>query len=300
VSSEAIEQFRISSRPNYVPQGDEVRMFRAAFTSRIPLVIKGPTGCGKTRFIEYMAYELGVPLITVSCHEDLTASDLVGRYLLKDNETTWQDGSLTLAVRHGCICYLDEIVEARKDTTVIIHSLTDDRRMLFLDRTGEVVRAHPDFMMVLSYNPGYQSIVKDLKQSTKQRFASLLFAYPDADTEAEIIRTETSLDAGIAAKLAGMGAKIRELKGYGLDEGVSTRLLVYVGRLMAHGLGPREAARSAISQTLADEQEIMESIGHIVDLYFDSCATTDDCPGPTRGEDRTAGAAGDRSTDPRG
>ena len=176
-----IEKFRAKESPNYIPHSNEAQVFRAAFESRIPLVIKGPTGCGKTRFIEYMAFHLELPLVTISCHEDLTAADLVGRYLFKENETVWQDGPLTLAVRYGGICYLDEIVEARKDTTVIIHSLTDDRRMLYIDKTGEVIRAHPSFMMILSYNPGYQSIVKDLKQSTKQRFASLVFSHPTVD-----------------------------------------------------------------------------------------------------------------------
>ncbi len=266
--NDIIEQFFIKEEPNYIEQDDELRIFSAAFRGRIPLTIKGPTGCGKTRFVEYMASKLAIPLLTVSCHEDLTAADLVGRFLFKDGETRWQDGPLTLAVRYGGICYLDEIVEARKDTTVIIHSLTDDRRMLYLDKTGEVIRAHPQFMMVLSYNPGYQSIVKDLKQSTKQRFASLLFTYPNVETETEIIKTETGLESADSNKLAQMGARIRELKGFGLDEGVSTRLLVYVGRLMKEGLSPVEASTAAISQTLVDEAEIMESIHHIVMLYF--------------------------------
>ena len=263
-----IEEFLIPEQPNYVHQGNEADTFSAAYRAQIPMIIKGPTGCGKTRFIEYMAHALEIPLITVACHEDLTAADLVGRFLFKDNETVWQDGPLTLAVRYGGICYLDEIVEARKDTTVIIHSLTDDRRMLYIDKTGEVVNAHPSFMMVLSYNPGYQSIVKDLKESTKQRFASLVFDYPVVPVESKIVETESGLDATTSLRLAEMGVKIRELKGYGLDEGVSSRLLVYVGRLIRQGLTPREAASTAISRTLVDEQEIIESIGHIVDLYF--------------------------------
>ncbi|MCD6394867.1 MAG: AAA family ATPase [Planctomycetes bacterium] len=263
-----IEQFRVKFEPNYVPQANEVSIFKAAFKTKIPLIIKGPTGCGKTRFIEYMAHELNLPLITVSCHEDLTAADLVGRYLFKDDQTIWQDGPLTLAVRYGGICYLDEIVEARKDTTVIIHSLTDDRRMLYVDKTGEVVRANHNFMMVLSYNPGYQSIVKDLKQSTKQRFASLTFGHPDIDVEMRIIRGETGVSEEISEKLAEMGAKIRQLKGYGLDEGVSTRLLVYVGRLIQGGLPAMEACNAAISQTLTEETEVVESINNIVKLYF--------------------------------
>ena len=263
-----VKQFRVQSEPNYVPQGDEATIFRAAFESHIPLIIKGPTGCGKTRFIEYMAYSLGLPLITVSCHEDLTAADLVGRFLFRDDQTEWHDGPLTLAVRYGGICYLDEIVEARKDTTVIIHSLTDDRRILYVDKTGEVIRAHPKFMMVLSYNPGYQSIVKDLKQSTKQRFGSLVFTHPPVDVETRIIQTETGLPEQDSAKLAEMGARIRELKGFGLDEGVSSRLLVYVGRLVKSGLPAREACACAISRTLTDEVEVMASIDNIVQLYF--------------------------------
>jgi len=265
---QGISQFRIDEEPNYIPQADEETVFRAAFNSNIPLIIKGPTGCGKTRFIEHMAYHLELPLITVSCHEDLTAADLVGRFHFIEGETVWQDGPLTMAVRNGGICYLDEIVEARKDTTVIIHSLTDDRRLLYIDKTGEVVRANDHFMMVLSYNPGYQSIVKDLKQSTKQRFASLTFDNPDREGETEIIRTETGLEQNQSRKLAEMGEKIRELKGFGLDEGVSSRLLVYAGRLIKEGLDPVTACNHAISHTLTDESEIVESITDIVRLYF--------------------------------
>ena len=265
---EVVDQFRVDFEPNYVPQGDEERVFRVAFETHIPLIIKGPTGCGKTRFIEHMARRLDRPLVTVSCHEDLTAADLVGRFLFRDDQTVWQDGPLALAVRHGAICYLDEIVEARKDTTVIIHSLTDDRRMLFIDKTGEVVRAHPKFMMVLSYNPGYQSIVKDLKHSTKQRFASLAFDHPPVDVETRIIATETGLDEPTSRKLAEMGAKVRELRGFGLDEGVSSRLLVYVGRLATGGLSMLDACRAAISQTLTEDPEVIASIDDIVQLYF--------------------------------
>jgi nitric oxide reductase NorQ protein len=265
---EIIEQFRVKFRPNYIPQGDEEATFRVAFQTRIPLIIKGPTGCGKTRFIEYMAHSLDLPLVTVSCHEDLTAADLVGRYLFKEDETIWQDGPLTLAVRYGGICYLDEIVEARKDTTVIIHSLTDDRRILYLDKTGEVVRAHDSFMMVLSYNPGYQSIVKDIKHSTRQRFASLMFSHPSVGVETRIIETETGLSEPDSRTLAEMGAKIRQLRGFGLDEGVSTRLLVYVGRLIEGGLPPLEACQAAITHTLTEEAEVMESIANITRLYF--------------------------------
>lgn len=267
-NKEIIEQFKLTSKPNYIIQGNEQDIFQASFQTQIPLIIKGPTGCGKTRFIESMAYALDLPLITVSCHEDLTASDLVGRYIWKDDQTIWQDGPLTLAVRYGGICYLDEIVEARKDTTVIIHSLTDDRRILYIDKTGEVIRANQSFMMVLSYNPGYQSIIKDLKQSTKQRFTSLYLDYPDPVTEARIIGSESGLCRENSEKLAEMGIKIRQLKDYGLEEGVSTRLLVYVGRLMKQGLSPYQVCQSAISHTLTDDQEIMKSIKDIIKLYF--------------------------------
>jgi len=263
-----VDQFRVPAAPNYIAQGSEAAVFAAAFRSRIPVILKGPTGCGKTRFVEHMAYTLGLPLITVSCHEDLTAADLVGRYLFKDDQTVWQDGPLSLAVRHGGICYLDEIVEARKDTAVIIHSLSDYRRMLYIDKTGEVVRANPDFMLVLSYNPGYQSIVKDLKQSTKQRFASLIFTHPSVALETNIIRSETGLEVGVSRQLAEMAAKIRELKGFGLDEGVSSRLLVYAGKLMREGLSAVDACTYAIGQTLTDEAEVMDAIADIVCLYF--------------------------------
>ena len=265
---EIIEQFRLRAEPNYIPQDDEEEVFDHAFATKIPLILKGPTGCGKTRFVEHMAWRLELPLVTVSCHEDLTASDLVGRYLLMDESTVWQDGPVTLAVRHGAICYLDEIVEARNDTIVIIHSLTDDRRMLFIDKSGEVVRAHDDFMMVMSYNPGYQNIVKDLKHSTKQRFASLAFDHPNIETEVKIICSESALDPDRARRLAEMGQRIRSLKGFGLDEGVSSRLLVYVGRLMTDGLDPLTACRCAISQTLSDEGEIIASVEDIAKLHF--------------------------------
>jgi nitric oxide reductase NorQ protein len=267
-----IDEFRVKGTPNYVSQGNEAEVFKATFDSHIPLIVKGPTGCGKTRFIEYMAHRLDLPLVTVSCHEDLTAADLVGRFLFRNDQTVWHDGPLTLTVRHGGICYLDEIVEARKDTTVIIHSLTDDRRMLYIDKTGEVVRAHERFMMVLSYNPGYQSVVKDLKQSTKQRFASLAFSHPSPEVEAEIIRTETGLPAGESRRLAEMGAKVRELTGFGLEEGVSSRLLVYVGRLIRAGLPAYDACVAAVSRTVTEDAEIARSVDDIAKLYFGELA----------------------------
>jgi nitric oxide reductase NorQ protein len=267
--NKVIFEYKIKNKPNYIPQGNEENIFMHAWKQRIPLILKGPTGCGKTRFVLHMAYKLNQPLITVSCHEDLTSSDLVGRYLLKGNETIWQDGPLSIAVRYGGICYLDEIVEARNDTTVLIHSLTDDRRVLYLDRTGEVLRAHPDFMMVISFNPGYQSIRKNLKESTKQRFSSIIFSHPDVKTEKRIIASETGLQEDISLTLAMIGEKIRNLQGYGLIEGASTRLLVYAGRLIQEGLNPWLACRTAITQTLTDDIEIMNSIEDIIKMFFE-------------------------------
>lgn len=267
-----LDGFRVPERPNYVPQQNEEELFIHAFEQQIPLVLKGPTGCGKTRFVEHMAHHLDLPLITVACHEDLTSADLVGRFLFKGDETVWQDGPLTLAVRHGGICYLDEIVEARKDTTVIIHSLTDDRRMLYLDQTGEVLRADPSFMMVISYNPGYQNVVKELKQSTKQRFASLHFGYPDVETETRIVVTETGIDEATARKLAQMAQEVRNLKGFGLAEGASSRLLVYAARLIVAGLDPVTACRTTISQVLSDDAEMVQSVNDIVNAYFGDIA----------------------------
>jgi nitric oxide reductase NorQ protein len=265
---EFFSRFSISAEPNYISQGRERELFAAAFSASIPLILKGPTGCGKTRFIEAMAYACGLPLVTVSCHEDLTAGDLVGRFLFKDNETVWQDGPLTLAVRYGGICYLDEIVEARKDTTVIIHSLSDDRRRLYIDKTGEVLTADPRFIMILSYNPGYQSVVKELKHSTLQRFAALRFDHPDVETESEIIRSESGVSRETAGSLAEMGSKLRGLRDYGLQEGVSSRLLVYAGRLMRAGLEPYEACRQAITDVVAEDEEVRSSVDNVIRLYF--------------------------------
>lgn len=267
-SADPLAPFRIRQAPNYLPQHDEIQVFEAAFHAGLSLIVKGPTGCGKTRFIEFMAHSLDLPLITVSCHEDLTAADLVGRFLFREQQTRWQDGPLALAARYGAICYLDEIVEARKDTTVIIHSLTDDRRMLYIDKTGEVIHAHPRFMMVLSYNPGYQSVVKDLKPSTRQRFVATTFDHPESELEARILHSESKLPALECRKLAEMGAKIRELKGFGLEEGVSTRLLAYAARLMHGGLDPQLACRVAISEALTEDPDVLRSVNSIVQLYF--------------------------------
>src|SRR6202162_5796934 len=217
-----LDDFRIGEEPYYRAIGEEVRFYKAAYAERMPIMLKGPTGCGKTRFIEYMAFTLDRPLITVACHEDMTASDLVGRYLLDAQGTVWHDGPLTIAVRHGAICYLDEIVEARQDTTVVIHPLTDARRILPLEKKGELVHAHPDFQLVISYNPGYQNIMKDLKQSTKQRFGALAFAWPERELEIEIVAHESGASPEIAGKLVSIGERSRNLKGHGLEEGIST------------------------------------------------------------------------------
>jgi nitric oxide reductase NorQ protein len=215
---------------------DEVELYEAAYSVRMPIMLKGPTGCGKTRFVEYMAWKLNKPLITVACNEDMTASDLVGRFLLDANGTHWQDGPLAVAARHGAICYLDEVVEARQDTTVVIHPLTDARRVLPLEKKGELLQAHPDFQIVISYNPGYQSLMKDLKQSTKQRFGALDFSYPEHEIEAEIVAHESGVGLDVAKKLVHIGERARNLKGHGLDEGLSTRMLIYAGSLIAQGV----------------------------------------------------------------
>ena len=268
------------SAPYYLPLADEIAVFEAAYRSRLPVLLKGPTGCGKTRFIEHMTWRLFEaveappredrphPLVTVSCHEDLTATDLVGRFLLRGDETVWQDGPLTHAVRSGAICYLDEIVEARKDTTVLIHSLTDHRRVLPIDKTGELLSAHPDFLLVISYNPGYQSILKDLKTSTRQRFVSLEFDYPSSDAEATIIAHESGVDEEDAERLAAIGVKVRHLREHGFEEGVSTRLLIYAGELMGHGIPPRRACDIAIVRTVSDDANVQQAVADIVDVIW--------------------------------
>lgn len=266
------------SAPFYLPLGDEIPVFAAAYDSRLPVLLKGPTGCGKTRFIEHMAHRLLAPdtnamastgaLVTVSCHEDLTATDLVGRYLLDRDSTVWQDGPLTRAVRNGAICYLDEIVEARKDTTVLIHSLTDHRRVLPIDKTGEMVQAHEDFLLVISYNPGYQSVLKDLKPSTRQRFVSLVFDYPPPEQEAVIIEKECGIDAANAERLALLGQKVRNLRDHGFEEGVSTRLLIYAGSLIQRSIPARAAIDKAVIQSLTDDGEIKTALASIADVVF--------------------------------
>jgi nitric oxide reductase NorQ protein len=267
------------SEPWYLPLGDEIELFEAAYRSRLPVLLKGPTGCGKTRFVEHMAWRLfraadsprraiEPPLWTVACHEDLTATDLVGRYLLSGNDTVWVDGPLTRAVRSGAICYLDEIVEARKDTTVVIHSLTDHRRVLPIEKTGEQLEAHPDFLLVISYNPGYQSVVKDLKPSTRQRFVSLEFDYPPVEVEATIVAHEGGVDADTALRLATIGQKVRNLREHGFEEGVSTRLLVYTAQLIASGIAPRRACDVAISRAVSDDRDVQRAVEEIVDVML--------------------------------
>jgi len=263
-----ISQYTIAEQPYYQPLGDEVELYQAAYAQRLPVMVKGPTGCGKSRFIEYIAWKLGKPLITVACNEDMTASDLVGRFLLDADGTRWVDGPLTTAARIGAICYLDEIVEARQDTTVVIHPLTDHRRTLPLDKKGELVSAHDDFQLVISYNPGYQSLMKDLKQSTKQRFTGLNFDYPAADVETGIVATETGSDPKIAAKLVKIGEAARNLKGHGLDEGISTRLLVYAALLIKDGVGPNDACRMALVNPLTDDADIRSTLYHAIDTIF--------------------------------
>ena len=255
-------------RPFYQPQGDEVALYEAAYAARLPVMVKGPTGCGKSRFIAFMAHRLQRPLITVACNEDMTASDLVGRYLLEPDGTRWQDGPLTLAARTGAICYLDEIVEARQDTTVVIHPLTDHRRTLPLDRKGETVHAHPDFQLVISYNPGYQSLLKDLKPSTKQRFVAFEFDYPDAALEARIVHAETGLDTTRAVQLVQIGHAARQLKGHGLTEGISTRLMVYAATLIMGGVAARAACRIAMVRPITDDADIRQTLDHTIDAVL--------------------------------
>jgi nitric oxide reductase NorQ protein len=270
---------RLTNEPWYLPLADEVQIFEAAYRARLPVLLKGPTGCGKTRFVEHMAWRLyrqcdsarrslELPLLTVACHEDLTATDLVGRYLLSGDQTVWMDGPLTRAVRSGAICYLDEVVEARKDTTVVIHSLTDHRRVLPIEKTGELLDAHADFLLVISYNPGYQSVLKDLKPSTRQRFVSLAFDYPSIEIEATIIAHESGVDAALAQRLALIGEKVRNLREHGFEEGVSTRLLIYAAQLAAGGIEPRRACDVAIARAVTDDAEVQQAIGAIVDVVL--------------------------------
>lgn len=254
----------------YIEQADECQLFKAAYEQRLPVLLKGPTGCGKTQFVESMAKALGRPLYTVSCHEDLTAADLVGRYLLEGGETVWHDGPLTKAVREGGICYLDEVVEARADTTVVIHPLTDHRRTLFLDRLNEVISAPDQFMLVLSYNPGYQSVVKDLKPSTRQRMVAIDFTYPQASSERQIIALNSDLADGELSILLKIASAIRELDSIGLKEVASTRALITAAKLRTAGLSLRQAVVAAIVAPLTDDAEDRRSLLSLVDVYLSS------------------------------
>ncbi len=285
-----IEEYHLTEEPYYVPIGDEVELFEAAYRSKIPVLFKGPTGCGKTRFVEYMSYRLGqpvtrisqndgespdgasnanLPLVTIACHEDLTASDLVGRYLLQGEETIWIDGPLTRAVKAGGICYLDEIVEARKDTTVLIHPLTDHRRILPVEKKGELLEAADGFLLVMSYNPGYQSALKDLKHSTRQRFVAIEFGYPPKETEAEIVAHESGVDVETAMGLAKLGEKVRNLKEHGLAEGASTRLLIYAGKMIAGGIEPRRACQVAVNWAVTDDYSLQASVDEVINSIFE-------------------------------
>jgi len=286
-----IEEYHLKEEPYYVPVGDEVELFEAAYQQKIPVLFKGPTGCGKTRFVEYMSYRLGqpltrvkqksddgsvsaddslnIPLVTIACHEDLTASDLVGRYLLQGDSTIWIDGPLTRAVKAGGICYLDEIVEARKDTTVLIHPLTDHRRMLPIEKRGELLEAAEGFLLVLSYNPGYQSALKDLKHSTRQRFIAIEFDSPPAEIEAQIIEHEGGVDTKTAVQLAKLGEKVRNLREHGLGEGASTRLLIYAAKLISQGISPRRACQVAVNWAVTDDKSIHGSIEEVIASIFE-------------------------------
>jgi len=263
-----IKQYLINEEPFYQPQADEIELYSAAYEARMPVMVKGPTGCGKSRFIEHMAWKLNKPLITVACNEDMTASDLVGRYLLDANGTRWLDGPLTVAARIGAICYLDEVVEARQDTTVVIHPLTDHRRTLPIDKKGELLEAHPDFQLVISYNPGYQSLMKDLKQSTKQRFCAFEFDYADAKVESAIVQKETGINAELADKLIQIATTARNLKGHGLDEGISTRLLTYAASLMEKGIEAKAACRMALVRPITDDADIRDTLDHAINTVF--------------------------------
>ena len=263
-----LSSYRIASEPYYREVGEERTLFEAGYALRMPLMLKGPTGCGKSRFVEQMAWRLGRPLITLACNEDITAGDLVGRWLLDAEGTRWMDGPLTLAARHGAICYLDEVVEARADTTVVIHPLTDARRMLPIEKLNQVLHAHADFHLVISYNPGYQNVMKDLKTSTRQRFAAIEFGFPAADVETEIVAHESGLGQADAARLVLLGERTRRLKGHGLDEGASTRMLVHAGALMARGVDAITACRMAIVHPVTDDADMAQALEAAVSASF--------------------------------
>lgn len=262
------DSFLIEEEPYYLPASNEIGMFTSAYRNRLPVLLKGPTGCGKTRFVEHMSWKLNRPLVTVACHDDLTSGDLVGRYLIKGHDTVWVDGPLTHAVRIGALCYLDEIVEARKDTTVVIHPLADERRVLPIEKLGSLLFAPPEFMLVISFNPGYQSVMKDLKPSTRQRFVSLAFDYPSEENEAQIVSKESLTPLSLARRLVKLGKMTRNLKERGLDDGASTRLLIHAGKLIHSGIEPAEACRAAVVQTLSDDPEMQASLEEMVTSLF--------------------------------
>jgi len=258
----------LSELPFYLPQGNEIGMFEQAYRHQLPMLIKGPTGCGKTRFIQHMAARLGRPVYTVACHDDLTAADLVGRHLIGDGSTFWSDGPLSRAVREGAICYLDEVVEARKDTTVVLHPLTDDRRILPIERTGEILQAPPEFMLVVSYNPGYQNLLKGLKPSTRQRFLATRFDFPKTELEQRILQGETGIEDSLARRLVTLANALRSLKDHDLEEAASTRLLVYAATLIQGGYDPLEACRCALVEPLTDDLETTAALMEVVNVTF--------------------------------
>ncbi len=265
---QAAQQTKGAKAPFYLPHSDECDIFATAYRNRMPLLLKGPTGCGKTRFVAHMAATLGRPLYTVACHDDLSAADLIGRYLLKGGNTEWVDGPLTRAVREGAICYLDEVVEARKDVTVVLHPLTDDRRILPIERTGEVLEAGPQFMLVASYNPGYQNILKTLKPSTRQRFLAVEFEFPSPQREIEIVSSESGLSKDKTAPLVRLAGKLRALKGQDIEEGVSTRLLVYCATLIQDGMAVDKAVRAALIEPLSDDADVKQGLLDLVTAVY--------------------------------
>lgn len=264
----ARQEHIITNKPFYLEQAEELAIAKTAYFNQLPILLKGPTGCGKTRFMQRLAWELARPLITVSCHDDLSTSDLIGRYLIKGGEAVWMDGPLTTSVRTGAICYLDEIVEARKDTTVVIHPLADDRRELPIEKLGKTLAAPPEFMLAISYNPGYQSVLKDLKQSTRQRFVSFEFNYPAAELETRIICEESGIEQPIAERLVRLAAMTRSLKDSGLQEGASTRLLIHAGKLIKSGIAPRTSCKATITETLTDDHEMLAALEEMTSSLF--------------------------------
>jgi len=256
----SLDPFRIADEPFYSPVAEEMTLFGAAYEEQLPVMLKGPTGCGKTRFVEHMAWKLGRPLVTIACHEDMTAADLVGRFLLDGDATVWRDGPMTQAVRGGAICYLDEIVEARQDTTVVIHPLTDERRVLMLEKKNELIPAHEDFFLVISYNPGYQSAVKDLKESTKQRFTAIDFDYAEPEREARIVAAEAGIEPALADTLVKIARASRNLRDHGLEEGASTRTIIRAGKLISRGIGVEQACEMAIVAPLTDSPDTRSAL----------------------------------------